>query len=469
MVGIGKTVTDPQRSTYTYRPIFYCRFWGPLLNDCPRCRIWFCLLAMLLACGITHAEHLGSNPQGALAPVDQPWKTFTSWKWSDRSEHHKAVVKISVPGGAGSGVMVQHDHGGALVVTAAHVIETGGPVTLTSATTGNSFPCSVWYRNLANDLAIVYARTAHANVTVPLTDKLPTKGSTIEIVGFGGPRGELRHFTGPYLRPYMHGGFQVDAHVISGDSGSPMMLNGMLCGVVRGGATLHCRDCQAKCTVIGQQAYCPRHGRVSWPLNYPATSDVSTSDLTAIVRRVAAERGTTVVVAPSMYPPACGPHQGCTPPQRPTGPSDPNCPDKCSPSCGCGCGGNQIPIKPPANCPPGPPGKQGPPGKDGSRGETGPPGPPGMAGPPGPPVDYEIVREIIREELAARPPAEFTLQPASRTRDGRLVADGDAITVREGEVALLPPIQFEPIRPNGQSTTTQAPIGGTLRAKMFGP
>ena len=52
------------------------------------------------------------------------------WEWSPKQEYHAAAVRVSVPGGAGTGVIIEHknrDGGteGVLVLTNAHVVEAG--------------------------------------------------------------------------------------------------------------------------------------------------------------------------------------------------------------------------------------------------------------------------------------------------------------------------------------------------------
>jgi len=164
----------------------------------------------------------------------------------------------------------------------------------------------------------------------------------------------MRHFFGRRVSSSYP--CSIDAAVVSGDSGGPMIWNGAIVGVSYGAA--------------GRAG---NRGQVSgWKLTAPATSDIDGPTLGRVLTQI------------------CRP-LGCVP--RIIRPSQTQPPQQTQPIVQQGVNGKDGQQGPPG--PPGKDGEQGPPG------ETGPPGLPGM-------VDYARVQAMIdaavEEAIANLPP-----------------------------------------------------------------
>src|SRR5690606_37839312 len=71
-----------------------------------------------------------------------------------------------------------------------------------------------------------------------MTDKYPLVGDTVEVCGFGGPRGELRHYRGRIVPSRLDTSMQLDCMVAAGDSGGPVLnTKGEVITVVSAGTT----------------------------------------------------------------------------------------------------------------------------------------------------------------------------------------------------------------------------------------
>ena len=58
-----------------------------------------------------------------IAYNESPVKTANEWwNWTKPAAYHKAVVRVSVSGAAGTGCIVDHDGEGLIVITNKHVV-----------------------------------------------------------------------------------------------------------------------------------------------------------------------------------------------------------------------------------------------------------------------------------------------------------------------------------------------------------
>lgn len=202
---------------------------------------------------VTKLEKVNSEASFQRNDPSQP-------RWSPKSEHHRAAVVISCPSGRGSGVMIKHTGKGVIALTNRHVVRIGDikggpihPIVELRSQNGNSFPMRVIATSVDLDLALLQSVDPEVwtNHALPLGNFEVPLGEDIELVGFGGPGNQLRHFYGERLAKV-----SINAITISGDSGSPLIYGGAVVGINYGG-----RD------VIGRSG--------NWPLIYPASSFAS--------------------------------------------------------------------------------------------------------------------------------------------------------------------------------------------------
>jgi hypothetical protein len=142
-----------------------------------------------------------------LVPVQQPSqvahespaKTANEWwNWTRPASYHKAIVRVSVPGAAGTGCIVDSDGEGIIVITNKHVIEGNSVATVSDGT--NNIKMNVLSAYEEHDLAVLYTKNATSKSGLPIGNYIPAKGTAIEICGFGGPESfTLRHFSGPMI------------------------------------------------------------------------------------------------------------------------------------------------------------------------------------------------------------------------------------------------------------------------------
>lgn len=218
------------------------------------------LFSVISICG--YAQDI---PLTKLVPVQNHEAVSAKPRWSPPADYHRAAVIIRTEDSKqGSGVLIQHTGKGIVALTNRHVVRIGDDinnpvftrVTLKSQN-GNSFDMKVLATSIEYDLALLKSVSDEitAKVSLPLGNFEVPHGADIELVGFGGPGSELRHFYGSRLAS-----LEIDAITISGDSGSPMIYGGAVIGVNYGGSD------------IVKTVRTPNDG--NWNLIYPASSRV---------------------------------------------------------------------------------------------------------------------------------------------------------------------------------------------------
>lgn len=384
------------------------------------------LLAVLILAAALPAYGQLTEPETNLVSVG---RTETAvWNWTARAPHHNAIVRVRCPfvGGAaasGSGCMIAHQGQGALVLTAAHVVEGHQRVTVISTRTGNEFAADVIGADYETDLALLYAPNALPAVTLAVGNFDPKAGDRIEIVGLGGPTGKLRHFAAKVLGIRNHRcAINVNTAVISGDSGAPMICDGRVVGVVRGGER-----------IIPQPN--------GWNDNVPAQSDAGGTYVQQIVSTWCQRRGLFPIFRPRCPPGGSCIIPGNTAPTQPT-PKPPV---------------DDVTLSPPENYTP-------------QAGPQGPAGPPGERGPRGPKGDPGRDAEVTEQQLAAIAAAitqQLKNDPSLRGQDGRdAVLDMEQLT--SDVAASLPPFTFVLRDEAGNVVDTDTvPIGGTLTLQLY--
>lgn len=149
------------------------------------------------------------------------------WDWTQPRPHHAAAVMVRVPSGngesSGSGVyMVVGGRPG--VLTAAHVVRGGDRCRL-------RWPSGEWTKagrattdKTGADLAWIDLPEAPRGVRpLPLCDRVPSVGETLEACGYGAGRGTLRHYR-IELRPKKYDGMSsARPGPVEGDSGGAVL------------------------------------------------------------------------------------------------------------------------------------------------------------------------------------------------------------------------------------------------------
>lgn len=143
------------------------------------------------------------------------------WQFTPPADHHKAAVKITCNGAVTSGALVKD---GELmgVLTCAHGLSQGkATVTFSDGTkaTGEHTTCKY-----QTDVGFVFV--THPSIPpLYVAPDPPPLGEPCEFITYGGPYGQLRHFTGKVM--VANDSITViDAKVVNGDSGGVIINSG---------------------------------------------------------------------------------------------------------------------------------------------------------------------------------------------------------------------------------------------------
>lgn len=159
--------------------------------------------------------------------------------WGQTPAYRSAVVSVgqrdpSNPNAsfAGVGTVVKLDNGKAIVVSCAHIFESGTPCWVEWPT--GRVPARLLGTNGPLDLAALYAEGAPQGVTeLPVAMEFPQRGEQVEFVGRGG--GQWKHIVVSVLGYTGRAGktsqLVSDFTPISGDSGGPLIYKGRLAAV----------------------------------------------------------------------------------------------------------------------------------------------------------------------------------------------------------------------------------------------
>lgn len=154
------------------------------------------------------------------------------WEWTQAAEHHKSIVKITSTNG-----VVEHGGTGTVIgefkiITAYHVVDE--EFSHYADINGKLIQLSITHFDAIADVCVLKANEKINLPMIKVADNIPKESEEIEVCGFGGG-GALRHFKGD-LKLYSTSFIGVDAYVISGDSGGPILNNeNELIGIVSGG------------------------------------------------------------------------------------------------------------------------------------------------------------------------------------------------------------------------------------------
>jgi hypothetical protein len=375
------------------------------------------------------------------------------WEWTQRADYHNCAVQVRAGSAGGSGVWMKYgDVFG--VLTAQHVVEGASSVTCTwpdgHKDSGKYTTC-----RLGNDVALVFV--SHPTLDpLPFSTDAPQPGDVVELVGYGGPKGAMRHFCGKVLEAKTSGtnsGTAIDFCVMNGDSGSGILNN---------------RHEVVAIQSVGLNQAVDRAGE--WPI-YGRSGSASYSSIKGFLDR-AKQRFAGGGCGPGgcdiaggsrggggyddLYPPS-----NPTPPSRPPAKPDPHGPiGKPDPA-------PIVEVKPKPTPPPeivvdynkiaeavidkmkqDPDRFRGPPGKDGKDGSNA-------------KVDEAAIADSIRQKL---PPITVVYKGDNQSADPAL-HDRQA-SVRLGETLTIPAVRMELEHPGGQRYHQQKPLGEPIRLRL---
>ena len=152
----------------------------------------------------------------------------------------EAVVRIHCHQAAGSGTLIHAHQGTGYILTAAHVVESGGE---TQAQWHNGYTAiaTLAAADAQLDVALLRVTPPADATTIELaeSDHWPQRGETVELIGYGG--GRLRHWQASVNGYAMtdgigrHQTLSLHTQTIGGDSGGAIVWRGKLVGVIWGG------------------------------------------------------------------------------------------------------------------------------------------------------------------------------------------------------------------------------------------
>lgn len=206
-----------------------------------------------------------------------PERLKARWNIVPDAEHHKAAVRVINGGGdgAGSGVMIQHDGEGVVVLTNHHVMSRGWTGngfrddcygTATVVGSGGTQTFRLLTADPGIDVAVLYTENATTTHAVPIASQMPPADAVLEYVGFGGPTSGKRAFTAKRINS--RDPISLDAATVSGDSGGPILYGGTLVGI-NYGAPSHAGSAGT---------------HEGWAVTHPMSSKATPETLTQILR-----------------------------------------------------------------------------------------------------------------------------------------------------------------------------------------
>lgn len=198
-----------------------------------------------------------AGPYGTIpgtSPDLSPWRPATP---SDRPSFRQTTVQITCGRAGGSGAIVGSHEGIALVLTAHHVIEDGGSLSIQTSD-GTRHPAEIFASSEALDLAALKVTPGYDLPAAPLSSEEPQQGESVTMCGFGG--GRWRELQGKVTGYYGRGGHRnaidlgTDAISIPGDSGGPIYnARGEVVAILWGGPLVGPRGPMIRTQAVRQE------------------------------------------------------------------------------------------------------------------------------------------------------------------------------------------------------------------------
>lgn len=147
-----------------------------------------------------------------------------------------STIQYQSEAGAGTGMVINSD---GLVLTNNHVIEDSTKLTATVVATGKTYPATVLGYDTTGDIALIKLQGAPALKTVPVGDSSTVRTGTA-VVALGNAEGQgtilpaagtitgvnqtitASDQGGTIASETLHGMFETNANIVSGDSGGPL-------------------------------------------------------------------------------------------------------------------------------------------------------------------------------------------------------------------------------------------------------
>lgn len=148
---------------------------------------------------------------------------------AEREGLHKCVVRVVCGRSAGTGAVVESEHG-ALILTAAHVVGSATEATISDGT--RTVKVHVIHVDTKTDTAIMIARDIEMMdvVAAPMLGRAVRAGEYVQHCGFGGS-GKLESTQGKIIS-IANGRITATGEGVSGDSGSPFFVDGKIAGIL---------------------------------------------------------------------------------------------------------------------------------------------------------------------------------------------------------------------------------------------
>lgn len=216
------------------------------------------LFALILACACGPCCPCDDCPcEGQELPLVASYSlpVAVQFNWSPPAAHHEAVVAVQAGNRGGSGVYVECE-GVFMVLTCEHVA-VGGSTMTAKFRDGTVRSGSPRTDKFGHDVAGMLVEK-HPTVTpIQFAPSIPTP-TKVEMLGYAGPAGRLRHWWGSVARDSSIAVTKYDAGVGSGDSGGPVLNEqGQLIGLLAHGEQPNNTDGWATYNRAGGPAWTP--------------------------------------------------------------------------------------------------------------------------------------------------------------------------------------------------------------------
>ncbi len=181
--------------------------------------------------------------------VAQDGKDTMLWKWTQRGDHHNAIVSVHSGGGSGTGVIVKVNRDKpikkgfeAWCLTAWHVVsndEGSRKIKVKYQNGKRARGCKVIRHDEEHDLALLWVWVPADVKAIPIAKAPVELGQSVEFAGLGGNSDLkccIRHFVAKASVSTNPNQLFADAPLLPGDSGGPVFNSQKeLTGIISGG------------------------------------------------------------------------------------------------------------------------------------------------------------------------------------------------------------------------------------------
>ena len=193
------------------------------------------------------------------------------WKWTNKASHHDSIVKVSLDGATGTGVIIGIDHGqpsggGYLgqCITASHVVSEDkgrNAIRIVYRNGRVAKNCRILSQDEQLDIALLQVWVPAEMPAATIAQSAANPGDRIELTGLGGGsklKCCLRHFSAFAADPTNDSRIYANVSLLPGDSGGAVFNDSAeLIGIVSGGWFWWHDKRVAKATKVSTQATWP--------------------------------------------------------------------------------------------------------------------------------------------------------------------------------------------------------------------